>query len=219
MDSTEDVLSKQSWGRRYHERRNGWTLGYRKYTFKINAQFKLLSDNNKCYWKRGDIIKFDCGYFNWKFDYKYPWKRWFLNPEDYLLEIQKSSAARDLRVPLYARSQYALMVSRYKWVKVKPTKTYTDYGSVILMLTGLKAGKMRRYYTKTPFSLVTRYPYDEITPRVIKEIPELRRIQESMNYSKDVDNFILNIITSFNDANYPQNMEEMNGNPTNFRYL
>ena len=90
-----------------------------------------------------------------------------------------------------------------------------------MMLTGSKPGHIRRYYLKTPYGKISEYPYDHIVPyyRIyehLEEIPELTRIHEAMNYAKTKDEFILNMISSFHDENYPMNLEEKNDTPRNF---
>jgi len=100
-------------------------------------------------WKRGDIVKFGTGYFG-----SYDYKDWFLTNEDKALRY-----SRDKRIPLYAINEYAVLIIRYRVVKNKHGHIFRDYGSHIMMLTGSKIGKMRRYYSCIPFELVDNFPY------------------------------------------------------------
>lgn len=109
-------------------------------------------------WKRGDIIKFGHGYFN-----SHDYKDWFLSNEDKVKYME-----RDKRIPRYACNQYAIVMTRYRVVKNKYGSIFRDYGSHIMMLTGSRIGKMRRYYVANPFERVDRFPYrqypnDEVT--------------------------------------------------------
>jgi hypothetical protein len=213
MVLTEDVLSKEPWGETYWESHQGYNFGWagqRATHFEFQAQFKLVQDTPQGFWKRGDIILFGSGYWNWHKQYE--WKKWFMTQEDYLNNLHNDeSISRDKRIPMYARSEYGMMISRYKWIKDKGYKVFYDYGSIIMMLTGSKAGHIRRYYIKTPYNFLTSYPYDHIMPYYVKQgitkIPEVGRIQEAMNYSDTKDQFILNMIESFNNPNYAKEKE------------
>jgi len=225
MVSTVDVLSEQPWGETYYEWHRGWNIGWRSdrnHYFDFMAQFKLVPDRKQNYWKRGDIVLFDTSYFNWSFDHNCPWKKWFMTKEGYLDALKNDErTSRNNKVPLYAQLEYGILLSRYKWIKDKEYKVFYDYGSIIMMLTGPKAGRIRRYYIKTPYGSVSSYPYDHIVPfykqrEGIDEIPELPRIHEAINYSNgDRNQFILNMIASFHDENYPNNLEEKNDTPAN----
>jgi hypothetical protein len=218
MDSTVDVLSEQLWGKSYSEIHEGFTMNsYRgsNTPTSFRSQFKLIKDSKKGYWKRGDIVKFSTGFFAWKFDRVFPWKKWFLKKKDYLRSLEESEFVfPNNRVPKYARLEYGMILSRYKWIKFKTHGKFYDYGSIIMTLTGSKPGKIRRYYLITPYEFVSRFPYDSINPfhkkNGLKEIPEGERIHKAMSYANDKNQFILNIVASFHDRNYPENMENQN---------
>ena len=225
MDSTVDVLSEQPWGRTYYERRMGWFwAGYYKHNkmpVEIDGQFKLIKDRPQSYWFRGDIVVFGDGYHN-AFTRRHDWRKWFMSNEDYLNRLDSDETLqRVTKIPLYARSQYAMIASRYKWVKDKGWNVFYDYGSIILMLTGPRAGHMRRFYITCPFQKVARYPYGRLTPyyqNLGYHIPEIPRLQEAMHYAKgDKDQFVLNMIESYQDENYTDKLEEKYesiGNPS-----
>lgn len=231
MDSTEDVLSEQPWGKSYVERRSGWNDSSKYWWHKsnphyetFNAHFQLIKDNKRGYWKRADIVRFETGYNAYYFHRDSSWKEWFMEKDDYLNSIHNHPQSHfHGKVPMYARLEFAMILSRYKWIKVKRERIYQDYGSIILMLTGSKAGHIRKYYARTPFMFVTRYPYDHIMQywkeRNVTEPPELSRIHEAMNYSDNREQFILNMISSYQDENYPMNMEEKNDPSTDFRIV
>jgi len=229
MVSTVDVLSEQPWGETRYEWHKGWNIQcratQRPFYFDFMAQFKLVKERKQSYWKRGDIVLFDTGYHNWGFNHRWPWKKWFMQKNEYLNALKDDAmTVRNRKVPLYARSEYGILLSRYKWIKDKEYKVFSDYGSIVMMLTGPKPGRIRKYYIQTPFGVVSSYPYDHIVPfykerEGIDEIPEIPRIHEAMNYAKSKDQFILNMIASFHDQNYPTNMENTYEATTNFRVV
>lgn len=229
MVSMVDVLSKQPWGQTYSQWHTGFTYGWKKQTrtrnYDFRAEFTLIPDKKGNCWLRGDMIIFGSGFFDWQFQRKWPWKKWFMQKPEYLKSLEASEHCYHNKIiPRYARLEYGLVLSRYKWSKYKPSNLYRDYGSIIIMLTGSKAGHIRRYYLKTPYELVSRYPYDHITPLYktregLTEIPELRRIQEAMNYAKSKEQYIINMVASFHDENYPMNMENAHDIRTHFRII
>jgi len=130
-----------------------------------------------------------------------------MKKEDYLNSLHNDkNVVRNETIPLYARTEYGMIVARYKWIKDKVWKVFYDYGSIILMLTGPRAGHMRRFYFKCPYDKVAKYPYKKITPYYKElgyEIPEIERLKKAMRYAKkDKDQFILNMIESYQDENY-----------------
>ncbi len=56
----------------------------------------------------------------------------------------------------YARNQFGVIVERYRWVKYKPERTYYDYGSIIIILSGNRQGKLRKFYMNTPWKKVQK---------------------------------------------------------------
>jgi len=117
-----------------------------------DAHFTTVPDNKQLRWRKGDIIKFDTGFHGF---YSHDWKQWFLKAKDKtkFLPVNK-------KIPKYARNEYAIILNRYKWIKYKGYSIYTDYGVIIMMLTGSKAGRVRRYYASSyPWTMVKEYPY------------------------------------------------------------
>ena len=213
MDSTVDVLSEQPWGMRQYKQKITYTIGSRwrdgrerSFDIPVDAQYMLVRDSSRCYWKRADLIKFRLGYYLGP--HREDWRSWFLSEKAYLAYLHTHQFSRNGEIPFYARSEYALIISRYKWKKDKYpaySKIFNDYGTIVLMLTGSKAGHMRRYYNKIVFDLIARYPYDHIIPahwnRGVKIPTEvLPRINEAMNNTNgDKDIFILNMIASYQE--------------------
>ena len=122
-----------------------------------NAIFETLKNYDSSHWKPGDVIRFGDGL---NFSARDRWETWFLHGED-KKRFAKENKIYDRRIPAYARSQYAMVLGRYKWTKCKHT-TYVDYGSFIMMLTGEKVGHVRKYYVFTPWTEIGSYPYTQM---------------------------------------------------------
>ena len=150
------------------------------------ATFKIINANSKCYWKRGDIIQFDSAFHgSWKYDQQ--WQSWFLEKEKYF-EFLKEACPRRTQVPFYAAHEYAIILNRYKWTKKKDYKTFNDYGSIIIMLTGKRVGHIRKYYINSPWRWVGSYPYDNPGVNYLKVALLVKD-----SWSSDLDEFIKNI--------------------------
>jgi len=134
--------------RRFGRQRN--SMLYDEY----DATFETLENYNRSFWKPGDVVKFGDGLL-WRAKNK--WETWFLNGKD-REDFLRRNRLINKRIPVYARNQYAIILARYKWIKHK-YREFSDYGSFIMMLTGDKAGYMRKYYIVSPYELVGIYPY------------------------------------------------------------
>jgi len=148
---------------------------YRNTTFK--SVYSTIVNSNKIYWKLGDLIKFDSGYHDYFL--RNNWRYWYYNEEDRYNYI-KNNCGRNIKVPLYAANETAIIIGRYKWTKYKYS-TFSDYGSVVMMLTGTSIGKVRRYYACTPWEKIDTYPYHT------NEYPELF---QGVNPLSDVNTFL-----------------------------
>jgi hypothetical protein len=128
-----------------------------------NCVNEVIEDTFGNSWKRGDIVKFGSGYWD-----SYNYKNWFLNEED-----KRHQLTRDTRIPKYAINQYAILMTRYRVMKNKEGSIFRDYGSHIMILTGQKTGKLRRYFSYTPYSLVGSFPYNNIANFVKKMLTDI----------------------------------------------
>lgn len=177
----------------YHERtfsfRNGRYFRSGNSTFR--ATYTTCTDNKKLYYRKGQIVKFGCG-FN-RFWPKNRWEEWFLTERE---KLDRRSPNRD--TPVYARDQYAIILNRYKWIKQKG-RVYIDYGTIVMMLTGKAAGRTRRYYaTSPPFHIVAHYPYKRYTKTIggakidteYDLIKTVKLIDSSFNGEDSIDTFL-----------------------------
>ena len=97
--------------------------------------------------RKGDIIKFPNG--SLPGDYR----DWFLMKKDIVKHLVPPYG-----IPKYAMNQYAIIVNRYRVTKIK-YRIFRDYGVTIMMLTGEKIGRIRKYYARFPFKVISKYPH------------------------------------------------------------
>ena len=105
---------------------------------KIKKTVQYIRDNERLKLRKGDIIKFNSGIIDSPLN---DWRDWFLKPAD-----KKELYNYDKRIPKYARNQFAIVMARYKITKYK-YREFSDYGLVLMMLTGKKVGHIRKFYT------------------------------------------------------------------------
>jgi hypothetical protein len=121
---------------------------------------KPISDEDTIH-KRGDIFKFGSGFNEIKFT---DWKEWFLKSRKDKMKFWPKIP----NIPKYARNQYAILMCRYKITRVK-YRTFTDYGSHLMFITGPQAGHLRRYYQSIPAKPCGHFPYFH-TNKVVKKL-------------------------------------------------
>lgn len=183
----EGDLSKMPWGQPYSVTKTvkNWRYNY-NHTYK--ADFQLIEDRHYLsYWCRGDIIKLSSGYFG---PPTQPWRKWFQPKEDYLQYLH-DNRRRDKRIPLYARSEYAMILSRYKWTKHK-YQIFRDYGTIFMMLTGSKIGHIRKMFASSPFTIFSEFPYGKpgsYVDTMLSRLPQHKEIRKIIRYvNTKVDN-------------------------------
>jgi hypothetical protein len=146
-------------------------------------------DYEKTYWKLGDVVRFGSAYHDYLL--KKSWKYWYYKKEDMDAHI-KENCLRHEKTPLYAAHEYAIILSRYKWIKYKWHGIYRDYGSVIMMLTGSRPGYIRRFYACSPWNKIDTYPYRYDSTKVLfYETP----------IGADVKNFLERLMRKFGNEN------------------
>lgn len=150
-----------------------------------DAQFETLKNYNRSQWKLGDVVKFGCGYNQYRSD---KWQTWFLNEEDLDAYIKKHRRY-DRTIPAYARNNYAIVLARYKWVKYKDYCTFRDYGTFIMMLTGSKIGHIRKYYIKCPYQVIGQYPYTKMRYNLNRD-----KLCHGVERVEDVTVFLENLV-------------------------
>lgn len=143
----------------------------RKSTKPHKRTYETVKDSARLYLRKGDIVRFGSGYYE---HFLTGWPEWFLVGR----EDKKKYWQRDA-TPFYAQNQYAIVVNRYKWIKHKYLK-FTDYGVIIMMITGPQIGRIRKFYTNKPFKIKSCYPYNKIKGRYIKLKKPFKTIKDNL---------------------------------------
>lgn len=137
----------------YSEQYHGKSWRSRKRQI-INRTYETMLDNKRLKYRKGDIIKFESGYYEYDCG---DWRDWFLTQKDRVKSFRRNSA-----IPKYAMSEYGVVVNRYKVTKMK-NPTFTDYGTIVMMLTGSHPGRLRKFYMSSPYKIISKFPH--IKPR------------------------------------------------------
>ncbi len=135
-----------------------------------------ISDKSTTH-KKGDIYKFRSGYYEREF---HDWKDWFLKSRKDKMKYWDKIPG----IPKYARNQYAILMCRYRITRHK-YRTFKDYGSHLMFITGSNPGKLRRYYQVCPAKMCGEFPYFNINKHVTKVLSKLGVIDLAKDlYSK-----------------------------------
>ena len=186
----EYTITRVGTGRHYTRRTfsRGLTETY-------ESKFETLDpESQRCYWKAGDIVQFGSAFRAlWKVEEA--WPKWFIEDPDEYWQYLKNNLPRNNVIPMYAHFEYAIILARYKWTKYKYT-TFRDYGSIIMMLTGKRAGHIRRYYTTCPWSFIVAFPYDKFGHKSFKKkvMPLIEDVLDP-----DLQTFLKNITEKYHD--------------------
>lgn len=181
---------------KYNTRRTGTGRFYARGNARIetyNVTYETLKASNYVVWFKGDIIKFDSS-FRYIRKYDQSWQSWFLPPDEYF-EFLKQNCPLNGVVPMYAHYEYAIILNRYKWTKYKSDKIYRDYGSIIMMLSGRRAGHIRRYYVVTPWEWISKFPYNG-NKFIHQDLPKVMPLIED-SLDDDLQVFLKNITEKF----------------------
>jgi hypothetical protein len=180
----------------YTTRRTGTGRHYRHASIFVetyDSTYTTLDEPKHAVWWKGDLIKFKSSFFQSR-KYDQAWQSWVLLPDQYF-NFLKRNCRKNGVVPMYAHHQYAIILNRYRWTKQKYDKVFRDYGSIIMMLSGRRAGHIRRYFMTSPWEWVAKFPYDDnkfIHPDLPKIMP---LIEDSLD--DDLQVFLKNITEKF----------------------
>ncbi len=125
--------------------------------------------------KRGDVVKFNSMYYESDFG---DWRDWFLNSKKD--KEQHWTVRTD--IPKYAHNQYAILLCRYRITKFKRIKTFKDYTSYFMFITGPKIGKIKVYNT-APHTFISSFPYTRTSKR-LEDILKYYNIDSEKYYNK-----------------------------------
>jgi len=109
---------------------------------------EYLDDNPTMHYRKGDIVKFTDGFYHRQFS---DWRGWFVAKKD-----QKKFWPRNPDVARWARNQLGVVIGRYRKIKMKYS-TFTDYGAVVMLLTGPRIGHTRHYWSAKPFNIISPF--------------------------------------------------------------
>lgn len=174
--------------RRRRSRRMGKAVYYEAH---YRVTFETLQNYNRSFWKPGDVVKFGDG-LNWRG--RNMWETWFLTGkerEDFI----RRNRLKNKGIPVYARYQYAIILARYKWIKHKYIN-FSDYGSFVMMLTGEKAGHIRKYYVASPYEVIGKYPYT-----ITNYNMDCEKLFHGVEIEDDVYIFLENLIRKLTNGN------------------
>lgn len=122
-----------------------------------------VPDSKRLYLRKGDIVKFDfCRMKPWQTH----WKDWFMTKEDF-----RQSWRKNPNIPFYASEQFAIIAGNYRIVKFKYA-TFSDYGRILMMLTGDKKGYIRNYYCVRPFNKVFQFGHKIESKKLQRKFPD-----------------------------------------------
>ena len=127
-------------------------------SYNVNYIKEYLDDNPFMHWRKGDIVKFSDGFFRRDFS---DWRGWFVQKKD-----QKKFWPRNPVVSRWARNQIGIIIGRYRKIKFKYS-TFTDYGAVVMLLTGPRIGHTRHYWTSKPFHIIS--PFERKLTKALKK--------------------------------------------------
>jgi hypothetical protein len=132
----------------------------------LPIEIKLVKDSDRSLNRIGTIVKLNSSfrkpYFN-------DWQEWFLTKRD-----KNKKKRRIPWRPLYCSEQYAIIANCYKRVKDKGWHTFSDYGKIVILLTGSKIGRVKKLYMQSPYDRICSFD----------EIPNLTRLKKPFRSSK-----------------------------------
>lgn len=145
------------------------------------VEIKLVEDSNRSLNRIGTIVKLNSSFTRPYFN---DWQEWFLSKRD-----KDKKKKRIPWKPLYCSNQYAIIANSYKRVKDKGYCTFSDYGKIIILLSGPKIGKCKKLYMTSPYDRICSFD----------KIPNLKRLK--LPYiSKDgkvfINDFCINDLAS-----------------------
>lgn len=132
-----------------------------KYSYKVIKEYIDDTPRQNC--RKGDIVKFMDGAIP---PWRESWVDWFATKKD-----QRKLWRRIPSIAKYADNQLAIIIGRYRKIKLKARQTFIDYGFVTMLLTGPKAGKTRHYWMQRPFVIKCRYSKNIKFKYMLKTIP------------------------------------------------
>lgn len=162
-----------------------WHIEERKDYFDKDPEFshttELVKDSTRSRNRIGSIVKINSSFRSTHFN---DWQEWFLTKHD-----KRKKRTKIPWAPLYCSNEYGIIVNRYRIVKHKGYSVFKDYGIVIMMITGPKIGKVKRFYMSTPYKIFCKF----------ENIPKLKKIKkpyQTIDYNVVLNDFNINKLAS-----------------------
>jgi hypothetical protein len=162
------------------------------------TRYETMEDSKRLAMRKGDIIKFDSGYYERSFG---DWKDWFLTREQ-----KKLFWNRNKNIPKYAMNQFAVVANRYKWIKYKYV-TFQDYGAIVMFVTGNSPCRIRKYYTERPYERVSYFPHIQKDGIYVKMKKPFKVIDKTwFLFDFNLSEFISDLLKNYGDKEESRDM-------------
>ena len=165
------------------------------------TRYETVPDSARFMSRKGDIIKFGSGFYERPFG---DWKDWFLTSR----EDKKIFWQRNKAIPIYAIQEYAFIANRYRWIKYK-WENFKDYGAIIMMATGPKPCRSRKYYTTRPYHIVSAFPHQKLrSGNIHVRMKKPFRIVDNVWFLFDfnLSEFIMGLLDNYGDGENSRDM-------------
>jgi len=164
--------------------------------FMHKRTIESMEDSTMQHWRKGDLVQFFNGILPSLRDKT--WWSWFTRGKVFKKFLKQNPSIRDIRIPFYAINEYGLIIGRYKKTKYfdcRDDLKFYNYGSVIMLLTGSKPGRIKRCYGSTLFNKISSYPHEKIPP-------QLKQFEKFIKHNEDSDEsrnyFVSKVYSYFN---------------------
>lgn len=164
------------------------------------TRYETVPDSKRLASRKGDIIKFGSGYYKTKLG---DWRDWFPKKED-----MHKFWRRKRSIPNYAMNEYAIIANRYRWIKYK-WENFKDYGAIVMMATGPKPCRTRKYYTTRPYHIVSAWPHQKLrTGNIYVRMKKPFRVVDNMWFLFDfnISHFIMGLLDNYGDGENSRDM-------------
>ena len=135
-------------------------------------------DHDKLKYRTGDLIRCKSAIAEF-----HDYRDWYYKDEEKIkFGIQKIK-----QLPIYGHKKLAIINKRYRVTK-KKGHTYRDYGTEVIFLEGDKKGCKKRFFTCSPFNVISKYPHEDLfNINLSKANPVLKKIFQIDIWKEDLD--------------------------------
>lgn len=156
----DDGLYKKPWEHQSYNYIHSYYTRYGKSASQCPAQFQTVKDSIRLSYRKCDLVRYHRKY---RYELFGDWRDWF--PE----KPKKKRVEASSRVSKNIAGHYGIIIQRFRKIKHKGI-IYKDYGTTVLLLTGLHKGLIRTWYNVSyPFTSIARFPYVEPLPKILEK--------------------------------------------------